>query len=76
MSQKGSTEASVIVCAHNEEKYVRKCLSSILNAVSKIDSEIVFVADRCTDNTVEMARKLGVTNVIEKKWKKMEKQLC
>jgi glycosyltransferase involved in cell wall biosynthesis len=67
---KSSPEVSVIICAHNEEEYVRKCLNSVQNAVRNIGSEIVFVADRCTDNTVEIAKKLGISNIIEKKWKK------
>lgn len=71
-SQRSSSEVSVIICAHNEEKYVGKCLSSVLNAVNNIDveSEMIFVADRCTDNTVEIAKKFDVTKIIEKRWKK------
>jgi glycosyltransferase involved in cell wall biosynthesis len=63
-------QVSIIICAHNEEEYVGKCLSSVLNAVRNVESEIVFVADRCTDKTAEIAEKLGVTSIIEKKWKK------
>jgi glycosyltransferase involved in cell wall biosynthesis len=69
MSLKNS-QVSIIICAHNEEEYVGKCLSSVLNAVRNIENEIVFVADRCTDKTAEIAKKLGITDIIEKKWKK------
>jgi glycosyltransferase involved in cell wall biosynthesis len=65
-------EVSVIICAHNEEEYAGKCISSVLNAVRNIRSQIVFVADRCTDRTAEIAKKHSVTSIIEKKWKKWE----
>jgi len=67
---KSNPEVSIIVCAHNEEEYAGKCLSSVLNAMRNIESEIIFIADRCTDNTAEIAKKLGISNIIEKKWKK------
>jgi len=60
---------SVICCAHNEEEYVDKSMPTILRALKDFSSEIVFVADRCTDNTVEKVRKYKV-KVIEKNWKK------
>ena len=62
---------SVICCAHNEEEYVDKSIPSILNALRGFSAEVLFVADRCTDNTVEIVRKHNV-NVIEKKGKKWE----
>ena len=62
---------SVIVCAHNEEKYIDKSLPSIINALKEVSSEIIFVADRCTDKTVEKAEKYPV-RIIEKTWKKLE----
>jgi len=62
---------SVICCAHNEEEYVDKSLPSILNALKGFSAEVLFVADRCTDNTAEIARKYDV-NVLEKTWKKWE----
>jgi glycosyltransferase involved in cell wall biosynthesis len=60
---------SVICCAHNEEDYVGKCLSYVLNALKGFPAEVLFVADQCTDNTVNIARRYAVT-VIEKTWKK------
>ncbi|MCC6024150.1 MAG: glycosyltransferase [Thaumarchaeota archaeon] len=63
---------SVIVCAHNEEKYVGKCLASVRRALKNFrgHGEVVFVADRCTDGTVEIAKKYKVEKLIVKKWKK------
>ncbi len=60
---------SVIVCAHNEEKYVNKCLPNLLKSLKDFESEVIFVADRCTDKTVEKASRYPV-KIIEKTWKK------
>ena len=62
---------SVICCAHNEEQYIDKSIPSILNALRGISAEVLFVADRCTDNTVDIARKYDV-KVIEKTWNRWE----
>jgi glycosyltransferase involved in cell wall biosynthesis len=65
---------SVICCAHNEEEYVNRSMPLLLRALEALKGfsyEIVFVADRCTDKTVEKARKYGV-RLIEKEWKKWE----
>ena len=53
---------SVIIPAHNEERYIGKCLRSVLNAAKRVKPagvEIIVVANRCTDRTVPIARKLG-----------------
>ena len=60
---------SVICCAHNEEEYVDRSMPNLLKALKGFPSEIIFVADRCTDNTVEKVRKYKV-KVVEKNWKK------
>lgn len=49
------TSASVIVCAHNEERYIGDCLRSI-RAQSLCADLVVVVADRCTDQTVAIAK--------------------
>lgn len=58
---------SVVVPAHNEEKYVKRCIDSIKESAShfKGNVEIIIVCNRCTDNTEEIARNNGaivVTN--------------
>ena len=58
----------MICCAHNEEEYVKKSIPSILNALRRVSGEVLFVADRCTDKTAEIAGRYDVT-VIEKNWK-------
>lgn len=52
---------SVIVPAHNEEKYVKRCIDSIQNAAKHFrgNVEIIIVCNRCTDRTEEIARKNG-----------------
>ena len=52
---------SVIVPAHNEEKYVKRCIDSI-HAAAKYcgaDTEIIVVCNRCTDRTAEIAQSCG-----------------
>lgn len=60
---------SVICCAHNEEEYVNKSIPLILNALKGLSAEVLFIADRCTDNTVNIVKKFDV-KIIEKKDKK------
>lgn len=60
---------SVICCAHNEEEYVDKSIPNLLRALEAFPSEVLFVADRCTDNTVKRVKKYGV-KVIEKNWRR------
>lgn len=53
---------SVIIPAHNEEKYIGKCLGAIKAAAERVephDVEIVVVANRCTDKTAEIAESFG-----------------
>lgn len=56
---------SVIIPAHNEEKYISKCLSSINEQLMPDDMEveIVVVLNRCTDKTKEIALSHGATVV-------------
>jgi len=60
---------SVICCAHNEEEYVDRCLQNLSSALDGLSSEVIFVADRCTDGTVERAKRYDV-RIIEKRWKR------
>ncbi len=52
---------SVVIPAHNEEKYIGRCLKSIKLAAREISDsvEIVVVANRCTDRTADIARRFG-----------------
>ncbi|KQL36119.1 glycosyltransferase [Psychrobacillus sp. FJAT-21963] len=49
---------SIIIPAHNEEKYLGKCLESIAMAAQpyKNQVEVIVVLNRCTDKTEEIAK--------------------
>lgn len=49
---------SIIIPAHNEEKYIGKCLDSISKASKLLQNEveIIVVLNRCTDRTEEIAK--------------------
>lgn len=47
---------SVVIPAHNEEKYIKRTLFSLLNQTFQ-DFEIIVVANGCTDKTEEVVRK-------------------
>ena len=52
---------SVVVPAHNEEKYIRDCIASIRHAEEHISTpvELIVCLNRCSDRTEEIARDLG-----------------
>ena len=52
---------SVIIPAHNEEKYIERCIKSIKNAAKQFRGtvEIIVVCNRCTDKTAEIAENNG-----------------
>ena len=59
MNEPGFT---VVIPAHNEEKYLGACLESVLRAAERVRPdavEIAVVANRCTDRTEEIARRFG-----------------
>lgn len=55
---KENIKFSVIIPAHNEEKYIGKCLDSIKKASKAYADqiEIIVVLNRCTDKTEEVAK--------------------
>ena len=53
---------SVIIPAHNEERYIGKCLRAVRSAskyAAPDEVEVIVVANRCTDKTAEIARSMG-----------------
>lgn len=58
---------SIITPAHNEENTIEKCIKSVKNLKipENVELEHVVVADRCTDRTVEICKRQGIT-VFEK----------
>jgi len=61
-------EVSVVLPCLNEEKTIAKCVEKIRNVFSgqKISGEIIVVDNCSTDNSREIAKKLGVKLVLEK----------
>ncbi len=47
---------SIIIPAHNEQKYIEQCLQSIKHQNTK-NIEIIVVCDHCTDKTAQIAKK-------------------
>ena len=64
-SDPSSLKLSIIVAAHNEEKYIGRCLDAIERATEALDHEVFVICDRCTDRTVDEAKRFTV-HVIEK----------
>ena len=58
---------SVTIPAHNEEKYIGRCIESIVVAASHASHpvEVVVGLNRCTDRTQEIAESLGARCVVE-----------
>jgi len=56
---------SIIIPAHNEEKYIGKCLDSILEAAKLVENqiEIIVVLNRCTDRTEEIAKSYNCVTI-------------
>lgn len=48
--------ATIVVCAHNEEEYIEDCLRSLIGQ-TRPSQLVVVVADRCTDNTISIAKR-------------------
>lgn len=57
---------SVVIPVYNEEKYIGKCLKSLINQDEKAD-EIIVVDNNCTDSTIEICKNFPVRIVREKK---------
>ncbi len=55
------THFSVIIPAHNEEKYIKRCIDYIWAADSVFpgNTEIIVVCNRCTDKTESIAKENG-----------------
>ena len=57
----GDIKVSVVVPAHNEEKYVVRCIESVKQAAARVKCgvEVIVVCNRCTDRTAELAEQNG-----------------
>ena len=59
-----SPDISYIVVCFNSEKYILKCINSILNQSHK-NNEIILVDNNSTDNTISLVKDLCVKNNIK-----------
>ncbi len=59
-------KVSVVIPAHNEEKYIRRCLESLAEQEIHPD-EIIVVDNNCTDKTIEIVRQFNVKVIKELK---------
>lgn len=57
---------SVVIPAFNEEKYIDRCLKSVLNQSISAD-EIIIVNNNSTDNTAKIIAKYPVKVILEKR---------
>lgn len=64
-----SAPISVLIPAHNEEKFLAEAIKSV-HAQTLQPAEIIVIADDCTDRTPQIAAKLGAT-VLEQKRRNM-----
>lgn len=57
-NEQGEIKFTVLIPAHNEEKYITKCLDSIAAASDQYAKqvEVIVVLNRCTDRTEEIAQ--------------------
>lgn len=57
----------MVIPAHNEEKYIARCLESINNQIIPDDMQVqaIVVLNRCTDNTEKVAKSHGAIVVTE-----------
>ncbi len=55
-------KVSVIIIAHDEEKYIAQCIESILNQTKKAD-QVVLILHNSTDRTKEIAQQYPITLV-------------
>lgn len=51
-------KVSVIIPMHNNEKFIRECLNSVINQTYN-DLEIIIVDDASKDKSVEIAKKIN-----------------
>ncbi|TAK86844.1 MAG: glycosyltransferase [Aquabacterium sp.] len=58
---------SVAIPAHNEEKYIARCIESVRASArdAGVEVEIVVALNRCTDRTREVAEALGARCVVD-----------
>jgi glycosyltransferase involved in cell wall biosynthesis len=64
MTQRNAFRLSVIVCAHNEARFLPACLHSLL-AQTRVPDEIVVVNNASTDETRAVAQQIPYVDVVD-----------
>jgi glycosyltransferase involved in cell wall biosynthesis len=59
-------KVSVVIPVYNEEKYIEKCLGSLMKQEEKPD-EIIVVDNNCTDKTMAIVKKYKGVKIIKEK---------
>src|SRR5712692_2858529 len=69
MKRSGARQAKlgVIIPCHNDARYLRRSLASVTAASALFDSRILVVIDRCTDESLEVARSFRVEPIVKDK---------
>ena len=58
MSSNKNVQISVIIPVYNQERFIGRCLRSILNqSISRSEYEIILIDDASTDNTSKIVEK-------------------
>lgn len=50
----------MVIISKNEEKNIESCIKSVLDATSKLPTEVILVDSRSEDSTLAIARKFGI----------------
>jgi glycosyltransferase involved in cell wall biosynthesis len=58
---------SIVTPAHNEERFIEKCLASVRRAARLVDEPVehIVVLNRCTDGTADLAERYGARLIRE-----------
>lgn len=62
-------DISIAIPAHNEERYIGRCIESVLLSAQRaqVNAEVVVALNRCTDGTQAIAESLGARCVVEER---------
>jgi len=64
-SEAGKVKLGVIIPCHNDARYLRRCLASVKAASAPFDSRILVVIDRCTDDSLDVAKSFAVEVIVK-----------
>lgn len=67
MSHSTSPQLSIAIPAHNEERFIGRCIETVFHSAQRggTSVEVVVALNRCTDGTQRLAESLGARCVVE-----------